>query len=900
MTSFIETRHWLFKAFAFILTLGLAACGGGQSTNNSQTPPSKGPSPTALDGRAYRAGYLTTIQVPLQNLESSIQSDAQLQVNQINGPATSYKLSGGNQLYILSPVEQFMDSTSIYRITGAPNGKVYDLAIPWYSRLGLSWMKISEADENGVAPEDDGADLVATGLKDGKLAPQDVGNLSFQLTNALPIDPKYTTIAEFTTKGSKNITDYFTISSNNLISLKPEYVNTLLSEIQKANVISISFSLSTSEYKKIYGFEQSIIYAGGRLNLNVIDANTVPASNLAGTQLVVRGFDTGYTYLTTLDASGKATVSSLPRDTYSITQVILGPGLPLHGYGVMYDPSAPLNVTIQTAPPASAAAAPRISTQGFGNETQQPAASFASSWSTNGVRSSAALPDRQRLDQSLKATRQQRMRAKAAASGTDQDYTVTVTAGEMDFMVNRAVSYTVPQGTKRVGIHVEQSTEEFPYYTQHHSQFNDLWYFDIQLPGNIPAFKQDGKVNQTNLTTGTLSFDRCVDMSAATATGPAQITGMIGAQNVADAWLPTQVTVTISNSCGTLDVISFQSSGSTPDGLFADYPRRVAINETDPDGNLAGQYLSIPLIARLPATSFGMPATITYSPADAEITAIELILRTSSGDVSIGTDYLTQANASMPGTLSFANLTLNPTQVARTSEETQLIVAITGKVNGSSTTSVGEALNMNNFTAFRPIYLSSETATYNANNRFGQHDEAGGDSWGTDAMLTWLQGTGMPYNDISGARVKQLAGPLYRSVLGHAGHSDGQQVDIRYWDGAGGFTAPLNGNNSGAGIQALAASALVEFNSHTNPHPNLDSLQAWVTQNRANLATYAALTTTRRIYVGRDFISTLLIDGQFPGTQTAIPNIGAWTNRSPKIRPQDHHLDHWHISTNLH
>lgn len=143
----------------------------------------------------------------------------------------------------------------------------------------------------------------------------------------------------------------------------------------------------------------------------------------------------------------------------------------------------------------------------------------------------------------------------------------------------------------------------------------------------------------------------------------------------------------------------------------------------------------------------------------------------------------------------------------------------------------------------------------------------------------------------------QSGPPKYRSVLGHSGHSDAQQVDVRYWDGSGGFTDTLGGAQGGQGIKNLAVAALSEVTSNVSLKPNLAKLVSWINQNRTNINSYANQTNTRRIYIGEAHIAKLLVDGQFPGTKTAIPGITSWSTKSAKILIQKSHLDHWHIST---
>ena len=168
-------------------------------------------------------------------------------------------------------------------------------------------------------------------------------------------------------------------------------------------------------------------------------------------------------------------------------------------------------------------------------------------------------------------------------------------------------------------------------------------------------------------------------------------------------------------------------------------------------------------------------------------------------------------------------------------------------------------------------------------------------------MTNWLLGNTLRFDDISAANVKQARN--FRSILGHAGHSDGQQVDVRYMDDQGGYSELLGGANFGQGILDLALAARTEVTTNAASKPKLASLVSWITRNRNNINAYAAQSDTRMIYIGKDFIELLLTLGVFPklpdGSTVAVPGVGSWTTQDPKIKVADGHLNHWHISKSL-
>ena len=199
-------------------------------------------------------------------------------------------------------------------------------------------------------------------------------------------------------------------------------------------------------------------------------------------------------------------------------------------------------------------------------------------------------------------------------------------------------------------------------------------------------------------------------------------------------------------------------------------------------------------------------------------------------------------------------------------------------------------------TAYIPLYLANNEAALAAR-RYGTRD-AGGDSWATRLAIAWLAGKAYRFDDISGQHVTQTAAG--DSILGHRGHSDGQQIDLRYADGAGGYTDALGGQNNGAAIHQLILDAKAEVVANPAQKPKLAALQAWIAANRTMLALGAAPASTRVIYIGPSFVKLALVDGRFSAAPAdKIPGAGAWS-KPIKVHIEAGHLSHWHISLTAH
>jgi len=174
--------------------------------------------------------------------------------------------------------------------------------------------------------------------------------------------------------------------------------------------------------------------------------------------------------------------------------------------------------------------------------------------------------------------------------------------------------------------------------------------------------------------------------------------------------------------------------------------------------------------------------------------------------------------------------------------------------------------------------------------RYGVRD-SGGDSWATAVATDWLGSRAYRFDDISGLHVAQTADG--RSALDHAGHSDGMQIDMRYADGANGFTDQLGGASDGAYIKQLLNAAASEVATAATDTPNLTQALAWIVANRSMMEREAYY--ARNIYAGPSWMKLALYNGQFP-KGTTIPGAGVWTTKPPIVSFVAPHLHHWHIS----
>jgi hypothetical protein len=823
-----------------------------------------------------RIDYRALRHLNLSAADPAFAGESDLSASLDGGELFDFALGQYAVLHLLAPEEREQDGSSILQIQNANQTKSWRLTLNWASHVNPALQRISESGE------DDGVTITVQGVAaDGFVSGQTTA-LAYDLAGAPRLSPDAFFVSLSAADGELDIGDWFSLDAEGKrLSLRPEHAAELLQAVRTGGSAQLGFSLSTADFSRTVGFAHNLTSAEGSLDLRLVNPDGSAASQWAGMRFMARNLDRDVARMGTLDSQGQAQLTGLPAGSYFVEEVALHDQVALAGFADLYTSHTAAQLVIKASADRVGQLAP-----GQAGDGAARAAAVAS------TRQASAL----RRPGNDRTVRVRQARARPLAF-SQTSYEAQVASTTVDTLMEAPLAYDIPTGTQNVRVRFEVYTSEYPNYVTEGSTFNDEWRLELKLPGG-DSMSEAGKVNDTHKLGDTVAYDKCVDVSSATQDGPAALSGVIGAKNVVDEALPTRVHFFLALGCGDGLVISeftAQSKGSDSNPLLK--PKNFVDDAHTMDGNLNGQYLALPISVKLPA-SFGLPSTLKFQPADATLTQVDLLLRSDAGDTDLGTTYLTQGTLSS-GQIKFSALNLEPLAHSPIAGPVQLLAVVHGTLaNGKPAVSEPLALKLDGkFNAFTPLYLASERSNYQADHRFGTHTESGNDAWSTASMFDWAFNHLLKYNDLSAGNIKQTA--TGRSVLDHAGHSDGQQADLRYWDGAGGFTDQLGGAESGRYISELAVASLAEQVAHASPAPKTAQLVAWIEQNRTQLETYTALSEVRRVYVGNAFITQLLIQGKYPSAPTtAVPGIAAWA-KPAKVLPQASHLDHWHVNTSL-
>lgn len=591
------------------------------------------------------------------------------------------------------------------------------------------------------------------------------------------------------------------------------------------------------------------------------------ATGLAGKKMLLAGYNNHQRQVAVVDATGAFHFDGVLPDTYQLTlNDLIHPNV-VSVSAVVFGNSSTVSVGI-VYPYAPGLAQRTATAQSYvaGTVTQDGAAPP--------VRAVPASP-----------------RAGDVTPQDDEDSkTFTAMAAAQNQTITSPVAFTVPKGTKNVGVKITVSTAEYPVYTTAQSQYNDTWSYAVTgLPGvNLAA---TGAVNQTHYTQGSIVRTECVDVSKQTQAGALSLGGNVSATNIGDSALATVTTVELSLVCKGLKVTQAKF-------LSPNQAARPVLQPIKLTGNLPGPYVSV---SQGEATgTHTLPLELHYTPAAATITEVNIGISSGGGNPAFSTEnLLSQTNTKSAGKVTFPSLVLPAFAGAKLDKKAVVTVRLKGKVDNtdaSSDPAEGGQVEFKGDTAYIPLYLANNEAALAAR-RYGTRD-AGGDSWATRLAIAWLAGKAYRFDDISGQHVTQTAAG--DSILGHRGHSDGQQIDLRYADGAGGYTDALGGQNNGAAIHQLILDAKAEVAANPAQKPKLAALLAWIAANRAMLAQEAAPASTRVIYIGPSFVKLALVDGRFSAAPAdKIPGAGSWI-KPIKVHIEAGHLSHWHISLTAH
>ncbi|MGK5045807.1 hypothetical protein ACQ4WP_07900 [Janthinobacterium sp. GB4P2] len=592
------------------------------------------------------------------------------------------------------------------------------------------------------------------------------------------------------------------------------------------------------------------------------------ATGLAGKKMLLVGYNSHQRQVAVVDATGAFHFDGVLPDTYQLTLNDLVHPNVVSVSAVVFDNSSSVSVGIVYP---------------YGPGLAQRTAS-AQSYVAGSVTQDGAGPPARDVPASPRGT------GDVTPQADEGSKTFTATAAAQNQTITSPVAFTVPKGTKNVGVKITVSTAEYPVYTTAQSQYNDTWSYAVTgLPGvNLAA---TGAVNQTHYTQGSIVRTECVDVSKQTKEGALALGGSVSATNIGDSALATVTTVELSLVCKGLKVT--QAKFLSPNK--AAHPVLQPIKLT---GNLPGPYVSVSQGAA--TATHTLPLELHYTPAAATITEVNIGISSGGGNPAFSTEnLLSQTNTKTAGTVKFPSLVLPAFAGAKLDKKAVVTLRLKGRIDNadaSSDPAEGGQVEFKGSTAYIPLYLANNEAALAAR-RYGTRD-AGGDSWATRLAIAWLAGKAYRFDDISGQHVTQTAAG--DSILGHRGHSDGQQIDLRYADGAGGYSDALGGQNNGAAIHQLIIDAKAEMVANPAQKPKLAALLAWIAANRAILAQEAAPASTRVVYIGPSFVKLALVDGRFSAAPAdKIPGAGAWL-KPIKVHIEAGHLSHWHISLTAH
>ncbi len=688
------------------------------------------------------------------------------------------------------------------------------------------------------------------------------GELTFSVENAPVFDDKASSATLFV--HGQNLPRDLAIAwthdkEKNTLTI-PEATMAEFLTLLPATELDFDIALTSIDGEFAYAWTFSSFVPRTELRVSVVDFEGQANLALQGKKIAVRGLDNRVRRIATVGEDGTFSLSGMLEGTYQIT---------------LLDVEQPSfwNITVPVFPDSTLVEADFV----------YQAFSKAKARGRTAPSSIKKSQQSTRQDGRKPPSRSQ-LRTKASSPEScgvtqeDGSATYLATAGTENQTVSCLAIHTLTKGTEKVSLKLTVTTAEHPTYTQQKSRYNDAWAYAVGLPG---VSGSSGAVNDTHYTQGTTTRELCVDVSALTKNSDHTFQANLSTTNIGDSILPTAVELSVSTTCAPKLTVT-QATFTTPNTKGYQIIRPIG------NGNLVHNFVSIPLGAA--QNEWGIPLTVQYEPKDAKITSAKLGVMVNGAPVLAGEDIFSQVTTKAPGKLTFKNLVVPRFPGAPFAGKTQVLVELTGEIEGDEVTSEASegAVQFGSQKIFVPLFLAGEPLP---DRRYGARD-AGGDSWVTYNTLQWLSGRAYRFDDVTGLHAPQTASG--QSALQHSGHSDGTQIDMRYSDGQGGFTEQLGGANTGAAILAMLNAAAAEVQTGgAGPKPNLDRAKAWITANRSMVELEAP--GARKVYVGPSWMKLALFDGKFP-SQTVIPDVGSWTSKPANVSFVQPHLHHWHAS----
>lgn len=468
------------------------------------------------------------------------------------------------------------------------------------------------------------------------------------------------------------------------------------------------------------------------------------------------------------------------------------------------------------------------------------------------------------------------------AAGAPSAKTVSVAGAGENIPITQLATLTVPQDTEKVILRYLVSTDEYPFYVLRQSRYNDTWGVQVRDPAGAMLFSISRAVNSQLFAppmwgpfgdTGTQQQE--IDVSGLTGGGEAQLSVIATTTNIGDAILPTDVVAVL---------------GAEPKITI-----NGAMHDTVVPTDGASDRFSIPRPGdkntrqRSFDLDFTKPDEVELTTARAELVSAAGVLQTVVDDEAVGTLRVQQIDeTTMRVIVTFSD---TPSAVASTPPPADTVnyrFTLTGRSDAGDEVKSDPKDSPPVFALWR---MPDGFA------RYGERD-VGGDDWAAHFAYSWLDG-----HRALVTRIDDISGE-HAADIGHAGHTDGRQIDLFHV-----FTFPggavsgaanylrlreaveraLAGDAAASGlVNAWAAATRVRF----------DLLIADADVDRIRYAIGSPAATLGMPELSDGWARALLRAGTYTnpaGLVLALP-AGAWANAgSPKLRFDAIHNSHVHV-----
>lgn len=479
-------------------------------------------------------------------------------------------------------------------------------------------------------------------------------------------------------------------------------------------------------------------------------------------------------------------------------------------------------------------------------------------------------------------------------AGGSLAYDLSVSASAQNQVVSGSSSYTLPKGTKSVGLLYNVFSAEYPDYVTQQSIYNDVWSVTLSGPGG-PLFNITRQINsqltqpptwQPDRTTGDIRQN--IDISGLTASGPVILQIIATAMNVGDSSLTTIVRASLEEP-PLLDITE-----ATPDTITANNGGTYYSVPASGDTNALQRTFTLKLNKSEDITVSSV--TVTLQGAGDLMNVVQQLPVPSGNDVQVisqsDTEMTVKVRVTIRDPVSSVNGNPPPTHSLSYHFQVEGTDAAGTTVDAEKTVTGRRALwRMGNVLA----------------SRYGSRD-SGHDDWGSHGTYQWLQ----QHIDLIKA-VDDISGEHGRNI-GHTTHQYGTDIDMYHFHRFAGATSGTDNYNRLRNT-ALTAFGTLLANGTSNPNPPQaavdarNNLTAFVTATRTGLANLAALPSVSRLYYAigtvdgtslpNGWARSLIENGRVSRTvngvvQTVDLGLGNWSRA--KVTYNSVHNNHVHVT----